>query len=159
MIKVTDMIKVLFVCEHNSGRSQMAEAYLKKYGGDRFEADSAGLEAGELNPLVVEAMLEEDIDISTNATNSVLSYFQQERRYDIIITVCSPEVSEKCPIFPGKTLRLNWPFADPSRLSGEPEEIMADLRTIRNQIKYKIIDFVAEYKGKGLNIFLEENGA
>ena len=150
------MIRVLFVCEHNSARSQMAEVYLKKFGGDRFVVDSAGLETGQLNPLVVEAMLEEDIDISNNATNSVISYFQQERSFDIIITVCSPEVSEKCPIFPGKTLRLNWPFADPSQLRGEPEDVMADLRVIRNQIKYRIIDFIAQYDEKGLNIFLEQ---
>jgi len=103
-------------------------------------------------------MLEEGIDISTNSTNSVISFFQQERRYDIIITVCSPEVDGQCPIFPGKTLRLNWPFADPSRLTGEPEEVMADLRTIRNLIKYKVMDFVAEYDQKGLNIFLEQAG-
>ncbi|MGA7279144.1 MAG: arsenate reductase ArsC [Desulfocapsaceae bacterium] len=150
------MITVLIVCEHNSARSQIAEAYLKKYGAGKFAAESAGLEAGALNPLVVEALFEEGIDISKNETRSVLSLYQQERQYDIIITVCAPEVSMRCPIFPGKALRLSWPFPDPARLSGEPEDIMADLRVIRNQIKYKIIEFVAEYNEIGLSIFVEQ---
>lgn len=150
------MIRVLFICEHNSARSQIAEAYLKKYGAGKFEAESAGLEAGVLNPLVVEVLFEEGIDISHNTTESVLRLYQQERQYDIIITVCSPEVSEKCPVFPGKALRLNWPFPDPSRLSGDPEKVMTDLRVIRNQIKYKVMDFVTEYEEKGLNIFIEK---
>lgn len=153
------MLKVLFVCEHNSARSQMAEAYLKKYGIGKFEAESAGLEAGELNPLVVSVMLEEDIDISKNSTDSVISYFRQERHYDIIITVCSPEVSSKCPNFPGKALRLNWPFPDPSQLTGTQDEIMTQLRTIRNRIKKKVIDFISEYDQKGLTIFLGKDEA
>lgn len=150
------MIRVLFVCEHNSARSQMADAYLRHFGGDTFQVDSAGIEPGQINPYVVESMREDDIDISASDTNSVISYFQEERQYDIVVTVCSPEVSDKCPVFPGKTLRLNWPFPDPSKLEGEREEILAELRIIRNQIKDKIQEFIAEYEEKGYTLFLDE---
>ncbi len=151
------MLKVLFVCEHNSARSQMAEAYLNKLGKGKFMAESGGLEPGVLNPYVVKSMLEEHIDISGGKTNSVFSFFQEERQYDIVVTVCSPEVSEKCPIFPGKTLRLNWPFPDPSLLTGDEEEILSKLRPIRNMIKEKIQSFVREYDEKGLKLFLEDS--
>lgn len=151
------MIRVLFVCEHNSARSQMAEAYLKHLGNGNFEAESCGLEAGKLNPNVIEVMREEGIDISKNTTNSVMAYFQEERQFDIVITVCSPEVDKKCPLFPGKTLRLNWPFPDPGPLKGEQSKVMAELRHIRDQIKARIQEFIAEYEQKGLNLFLRQN--
>ncbi len=150
------MISVLFICEHNSARSQIAEAYLNKYGAGKFTVESAGLEAGVLNPLVVEALFEEGIDISKNSAKSVTRFHQQERQFDIIITLCSPEVGEKCPVFPGKAQRLNWPFPNPSRLSGEPEKVMAGLRTIRNQIKYKVLDFVTAHDEEGPGILYEQ---
>lgn len=150
------MIRVLFVCEHNSGRSQMAEAYLKLYGEKHFNAESAGLEPGVINPYVAASMLEDGIDITDNPTDSVFSFFQEERQYDIVVTVCSKEVSEKCPIFPGRALRFNWPFPDPSKLEGDREEILSELKKIRLQIKEKIIQFVAEYEEKGLKLFLKE---
>lgn len=151
------MIRVLFVCEHNSARSQMAEAYLKHFGKGNFEPDSCGLEAGNLNPNVIEVMKEEGIDISKNTTNSVMTYFQEERQYDIVVTVCSPEVDAKCPLFPGKTLRMNWPFPDPAQLKGEQRAIMEELRQIRGQIKTRIQKFIEEYEQKGLNLFLNQN--
>ena len=107
------MLKVLFVCEHNSARSQMAEAYPNEFGAGNFTAESCGLEPGVLNPYVIQSMLEDHIDISGRKTNSVFAFFQEERQYDIVVTVCSQEVSEKGPTFPGKTLQLNWPFPDP----------------------------------------------
>jgi len=100
------MEKVLFICVHNSARSQMAEAYLRKYGGKRFVAESAGLEPGVINPLVVEVMKEEGIDLSDKGTNSVYDYYREGRGYDYVITVCSKVAAERCPIFPGGGLSL-----------------------------------------------------
>ncbi len=138
------MIKVLFLCIHNSARSQMAEAFLKKYGGDRFFAESAGLEAGNLNPLAVEVMHEEGIDISRNQTNDVFEYFKEGRKYRYVITVCDQEASDRCPIFPGLDKKINWNFADPSALSGSHEEKLAATRKIRDQIKEAILKFIDE---------------
>ncbi len=92
--------KILFVCIHNSARSQMAEAFLKKYGGEHFEAESAGLEPGTLNPNVVEVMKEVGIDISNNGTQSVFDLFWKGRLYNAVITVCDKVSAESCPIFP-----------------------------------------------------------
>src|SRR5437879_435337 len=110
--------KVLFVCIHNSARSQMAEAYLNHLGGDRFEAESAGLEPGKLNQLVVAAMAEDGIDISSNETKSVFDKFKAGELYAYVIAVCDAEAAEKCPIFPDVTKRLHWSFPDPSRAQG-----------------------------------------
>lgn len=132
------MLKVLFVSEHNSATSQIAEVYLNELGKGKFMADSCGLEPGVLNPYVVKSMLEDHIDISGGEKNIVFSIFQEERRYDIVITGCSQEVSEIFPIFPGKTLRLNWPFPDPSRLRATEEEILSKLAPICDMIKEKI---------------------
>lgn len=148
------MLHVLFVCEHNSARSQMAEAFLKRLGGDAFAAESCGLEAGTLNPLVVEVMGEIGYDLSNNATQAALDLFKQGRSYDVVITVCSPKASELCPLFPGRALRLNWPFADPSRLEGDPETKRAEIRKIRDQIRTQVEAFIAEYRHKGLKMFL-----
>jgi arsenate reductase len=100
--------RVLFVCIHNSARSQMAAAYLRALGGDRFEAESAGLEPGKLNPLAVEAMRRAGIDISRAPTQSVFDLFKTGRRYEYVISVCDGASAERCPIFPGVTNRLNW---------------------------------------------------
>ena len=93
--------KVLFICVHNTARSQMAEEYLRKLASDRFEVESAGLEPGTINPLVVEVLKEEGIDITGKKTNSVFEFYKEGRRYHYVITVCSKEASERCPIFPG----------------------------------------------------------
>ena len=136
--------KVLFICVHNSARSQMAEAYLSKLAGDRFEVESAGLELSTLNPLVVEAMQEDGIDISQNQTNSVFEFHREGRRYHFIITVCSREAAERCPIFPGvgPMQRLHWPFPDPSQLTGGREEKLKGIREIRDQIKRRVAEFI-----------------
>jgi arsenate reductase (thioredoxin) len=96
-----DKYKVLFVCVHNSARSQMAESFLNKFGGDRFFAESAGLEAGKINPFVVEVIKEEGVDISNNKTKEVFDLFKQGKFYSYVIPVCDKEAAEKCPIFPG----------------------------------------------------------
>jgi len=137
-----EKIKVLFVCIHNSARSQMAEAFLKKYASEKFDVESAGLEPGKLNPLAVEAMKELNIDISGNLVKSVFDMFKMEKKYDFVITVCDEAAGEKCPVFPGKTTRLNWDFNDPSSLTGSREEKLIKTRMIRDRIKDKIMQFI-----------------
>ena len=134
--------KVLFVCVHNSARSQMAEALLKQAAGDKFEVESAGLEPGKLNPLAVEVMKEIGIDISQNKTKSVFDLYKQGKRYDYVITVCDESQSGRCPVFPGATQRLHWSFADPSGFTGSWEDKLAKTRQARDQIETKIKDWV-----------------
>ena len=136
------MEKVLFICVHNSARSQMAEAYLRKYGGKRFAVESAGLEPGVINPLVVEVMKEEGIDLSDKGTNSVYDYYREGRGYDYVITVCSKDAAERCPIFPGGGKRLHWPFDDPSQVKGTHEGKLVEVRRIRNEIHEQILSFL-----------------
>ncbi len=137
------MTKVLFLCVHNSARSQMAEAFLKKYAGDHFSVESAGLEPGKLNPYVVRAMAELGIDISKNPTKDVFELFKAGRVFQVIITVCSKEAAERCPIFPGRAERLYWPFPDPSTFKGSDEEIMIQVREVRDQIESAVKEFIA----------------
>ncbi len=139
--------KVLFVCVHNSARSQMAEAFLKYQAADRYEAESAGLEPGTLNPLVVEVMKEEGIDISANRTKAVMDLYQQGRRFDYVITVCDAGQSERCPVFPGGESR-HWSFPDPAGFSGARSEKIEKTRQVREMIKQKIAEWIDEH-GKG----------
>jgi arsenate reductase len=134
--------KVLFVCIHNSARSQMAEAFLNNYSLGRFEAESAGLEPGVLNPYVVQVMAEEGIDISGNKTKSVFDFFKQGRLFNYVITVCDTEAAERCPVFPGITARIHWSFPDPSAAQGSEEEKLAYAREIRDMVKQQIIGFL-----------------
>lgn len=135
--------KVLFVCIHNSGRSQMAEALLRHLGGDRFEAESAGFEPGTLNPLVVASLKEIGIDISQAKTKSVFDLFKQGRMYQYVVTVCDESNAEKCPLFPGLVReRMHWSFKDPAGFQGSPEERLAKTRVVRDEIKAKIEAFV-----------------
>lgn len=136
--------KVLFVCIHNSARSQMAEAYLNKFAGDHFIAESAGIEPGTLNPIVVEAMKEDGIDISGNKTKSVFEFLKQGKMYSYVITVCDETAAERCPVFPGTGKRLHWSFKDPSAIQGTREEKLAGTRIIRDEIKYRIQEWVKE---------------
>jgi arsenate reductase len=143
-----NIIKVLYVCIHNSARSQIAEAFTNTLGKNgkynkeiSFEAESAGIETGQLNPTAIEVMKEIGIDISENETNSVFEYFKQGRLYDYVITVCDESNAEKCPVFPGITSRKHWSFKDPSALSGTKEEIKSELREIRDQIKEEVEKF------------------
>src|SRR6201989_1799197 len=116
--------KVLFICIHNSARSQMAEAWLNYICSDVFEAESAGLEPGTLNPLVIEAMQEAGIDISQKQTRAVFDVFKAGKLFSHVITVCDESSAEKCPIFPGIAKRLHWSFPDPSALTGSHDEKM-----------------------------------
>jgi arsenate reductase len=130
--------RVLFICIHNSARSQMAEAFLNQICGEEFEAQSAGLEPGKLNPMVVEAMQEIGIDISGKPTKSVFDIFKSGKIFHYVITVCDETSAERCPIFPGVTKRIHWSFPDPSALQGTHEEKLACTCEIRDKIKAKI---------------------
>ncbi len=140
--------RVLFVCIHNSARSQMAEAFLNRMAGDRFEAESAGLDPGELNPLVVEAMAEVGIDISMNRTKSVFGFYKEGRLYRYVIAVCD-EAAQACPIFPGFRAPLHWSFEDPSTFTGGHEERLAKTRRLRDRIRKRIEEFIEEEQRGG----------
>jgi len=133
-----DKKKVLFVCIHNSARSQMAEELLRKLAGDRFEVDSAGLEPGKLNPFVIETLKEDGIDITGKQTQAVIDLFKKGSHYDYVITVCDESSAEKCPIFPGKSQRLHWSFTDPSKFEGSHEEKLAKTRKVKEEIHRQI---------------------
>jgi arsenate reductase len=140
--------KVLFICVHNSARSQMAAALLNKRCGEFFEAQSAGLEPGTLNPLAVEVLREMEIDISKNKTQAVFDVFKSGELFAYVITVCDESETESCPIFPGVTTRLHWSFPDPSKFSGSLEEKLEQTRQVRDKIDNQIRQFCAEYRSK-----------
>ena len=133
-----EKVRVLFVCIHNSARSQMAEAFLKEIASDRFEVESAGLEPGKLNPIVVEAMKEIGIDLSAKKTQSVQSLLDQGKRFDYVFTVCDETQAERCPIFPGGGKRIHIGLPDPSSFQGTHEEKLQKTREVRDMIKTKI---------------------
>ena len=137
--------KVLFVCVHNSARSQMAEAFLKLLAGDEFDVESAGIEPGNLNPIVVEVMREIGIDITGNQTKSAIDFFEQGRLFHYVITVCDPTTAESCPIFPGISKRLTWSFKDPASFTGSDEEKLANTRLVRDSIKAEVEKFIKTY--------------
>jgi arsenate reductase (thioredoxin) len=134
--------RVLFVCIHNSARSQMAEAFLNGLGGELFETQSAGFEPGNMNPLVIEAMAEIGYDLSKNETNSVFEFFKEGKRFNYVVTVCDEGAAQRCPIFPGVTRRIHWSFEDPSGFDGSHEEKLAKTRVVRDAVKAKVEEFL-----------------
>ncbi|OPY76223.1 MAG: Arsenate-mycothiol transferase ArsC2 [Syntrophorhabdus sp. PtaU1.Bin058] len=142
-----DKQRVLFVCVHNSARSQMAEAFLNAIAGDRFEAHSAGLEPGVLNPLAVEVMKEAGIDISQKQTKSAFDLFKKGELFSYVVTVCDAASAEMCPIFPGLlTKPVHWSFEDPASFTGTHEERLEKTRQIRDAIKSKIEEWLRGLK-------------
>ena len=137
-----EKVKVLFVCIHNSARSQMAEELLRKLAGDRFEVESAGLEPGKLNPIVVEALKEEGVDIAQKQTKAVFDLFKLGRKYSYVITVCDEASAERCPIFPGLSQRLHWSFTDPSKFQGTDQEKLAQVRLVKEEIRATIKEWL-----------------
>ena len=135
--------RVLFICNHNSARSQMAEAFLNAMAGDRFEAESAGFEVRELNPLAVTVMQEIGIDISGNKTKEIFDLYRHGRSFSHEIKVCDRVREERCPLFPGMVKRIAWSFADPATLSGSEEEKLAATRRIRDEIRAAVAEFIA----------------
>lgn len=133
--------KVLILCTGNSCRSQMAEGFLRDFGGDAYEAHSAGTTPSAVNPLAVEAMREAGVDISQQRSKNVTEYLGQH--FPVIITVCD-NAAKNCPIFPGPALRLHWPFQDPAEATGTPEERIAAFRKVRDEISLRIQSWIAE---------------
>jgi arsenate reductase len=136
--------KILFVCIHNSARSQMAAAFLNETGKDFFSAQSAGLEPGILNPYVVAGMAEAGIDISDSQTKAVSALLGSKDPFDAVITVCDAASSARCPVFPGRTKRIAWFFPDPSGFKGTKEEILEQTRKVRDLIRAQVIQFVKQ---------------
>jgi arsenate reductase (thioredoxin) len=138
-------IKVLFLCTANSARSQMAEAFLRSYAGDRYEAYSAGIEPKEIHPLTKKVMDENGIDISEQKSKALKEYMGK-MHFGYLITVCN-EADEKCPTtFPGMGQRLRWQFEDPVKFVGTEEQKLAKFREIRDQIKLKVKEWVDNQK-------------
>ena len=134
------MTRVVFLCGHNSARSQMAEGFLRAYGGDRFIAESAGTIASELHPLAVRAMAEIDIDISAQRSKSVEDL---SGRFDVCVTVCDAN----CPIPPGAKVQLRWEFPDPALAGGTEDERLAAFRVVRDGIGARVRALVTQLAG------------
>lgn len=130
----------------------MAQAFLTLMAGDGFEAESAGIEAGTLNPLAVEAMAEIGIDISGNKTRKAFDLLKSGKRFHYVITVCDAANAQKCPVFPGALQYINWSFPDPSQLQGTHEEKIAEVRKIRDAIKAKIEGWVSDVTGQDIKV-------
>jgi len=132
--------RVLFVCTHNSARSQMAEGFLRAYGAGRFEVVSAGTEATGVRPEAVTAMAEVGIDIADHESKTVDRYLGEEFAW--VITVCD-QAREACPVFPGAKQMAHWNFDDPSLATGDEEERLSAFRRVRDEIAERVRAFAA----------------
>ncbi len=135
--------RVIFICTGNSCRSQMGEGLLRHLAGDRFDVFSAGIKPGMVNPNAIKVMNEIGIDISQQTSDDVNKYIGEE--FDYIITVCD-NAKESCPIFPGSGKRIHWSFKDPADAVGSEEEVLNEFRTVRNQIKSTLEQFINPLK-------------
>lgn len=134
---------VLFLCTGNSARSQIAEAFLRKYAGDRFEVFSAGLEPKGINPYTIRVMDEVGLDIRHHTSDSVKTYMGQ-KHFRYVITVCA-QADKNCPAALWHLgAKLHWPFDDPAAATGSDEEIMKQFRQVRDQIEGRIKAWVGE---------------
>jgi arsenate reductase len=131
--------RVLFLCTHNSARSQMAEGFLRRLAGDRFEVASAGTEATRVHPLAAQAMAEVGVDLSQHTSKVVDQFLNQT--WDYVITVCDA-ANEACPVFPNKSNRLHWSFPDPSQATGSEKQRLDIFRTVRDQIKDRLTGWI-----------------
>ena len=131
----TPKLRVLFVCTHNSARSQMAEGFLRAYGGERFDVASAGTEARGVHPFAIQAMAEVGIDIGAHASKTIDRYLAEP--LDVVITVCD-DAAEACPVFPNAAERRHWSFPDPSAVTGSDEERFAAFAEVRDAIRERI---------------------
>ena len=136
--------RVLFLCTHNSARSQMAEGLLRYLAGDRYEVMSAGTQATSVRPEAVAAMGEVGIDISRQESETLERYLGQP--FDCVITVCD-DANEACPVFPGAESRLHWSFRDPSRATGTEEERLEVFRMVRDELRERIERELVRGKG------------
>ncbi|MBV9988609.1 MAG: arsenate reductase ArsC [Chitinophagaceae bacterium] len=136
------MKKILVLCTGNSCRSQIAEAYLRHFAGNRAEVYSAGIETHGVNPRAIRTMLEDGIDISGHTSNHVAEYSGID--YDYVITVCD-NAKERCPVFPSRAITIHQNFPDPAKAAGTDAEIMKTFAAVRDQIKSFSRSFVNEY--------------
>lgn len=127
--------RVIFICTHNSARSQMAEGLLRHLAGDCYEVFSAGTQSTRVNPLAISAMAEKGIDISQHTSDHIDKYMGME--FDYVVTVCD-NANETCPYFPTNKTRWHWSFADPSSATGTEDERLAKFREIRDQIEQRL---------------------
>ena len=139
--------RVLFLCTHNSARSQMAEGLLRHFAGDRFEVFSAGTEATRVRPLAIQVMAELGIDISGQHSKTLDRYVNEP--FDEVITVCDA-VAEVCPVFPGAAHRRHWSFEDPSKATGSQAEQLAVYRRVRDEIRSRIEDELLKEEQPGV---------
>jgi len=130
--------RVLFLCTHNSARSQMAEGLLRQMAGDRFDVRSAGTEATAVQPLAIEAMRELGIDISGHTSKALDVFYGQP--FDFVITVCD-RAKESCPLFPGRGERIHWSFDDPAAATGTDAERLEAFRRVRDAIRARLREF------------------
>jgi arsenate reductase (thioredoxin) len=128
-------LRVLFLCTHNSARSQMAEGFLRTMAGDRFDVNSAGTERRPIHPLAIKVMAERGIDISGHTSKLLMGMMREP--WDYVITVCD-DANERCPLFPGTVKRLHWSLPDPSRATGTEEERLAVFRQVRDTIHARL---------------------
>jgi arsenate reductase len=131
--------RVLFLCTHNSARSQMAEGFLRAMAGGRFAAGSAGTEKTSVNPLAIRVMAELGIDLGGHRSKLYADVAAED--WDYLITVCD-DANERCPWVPGSVQRLHWSFPDPSRAPGTEEERLALFRRVRDQIRQRLTDWL-----------------
>jgi arsenate reductase (thioredoxin) len=132
--------RVLFLCTHNSARSQMAEGFLRTMAGDRFEVQSAGTERTAVHPLAIRAMAERGIDISGHRSKLYVGLMTEA--WDYVITVCD-DANERCPFLAGSVKRLHWSFEDPSRATGDEETRLAAFRLVRDEIEARLLEWLA----------------
>ena len=142
------MENVLFICGHNSARSQMAEEFLRQLGEGEFKAESAGFEPRPVNPYVAAVMREVGVDLSHKESRDVFELYRSGRRYDYVIVVCGAEESN-CPIFPGMKRRLHLAFPDPAAFRGTPQEILVRTRQLRDEIRQRVGEFITWAHEKG----------
>jgi arsenate reductase (thioredoxin) len=130
-----DRTRVLFLCTHNSARSQMAEGLLRSMAGDRFEVFSAGTEATHVRPEAISVMAEVGVDISAQESETLGRYLGEP--LDLVVTVCD-DANEACPVFPRTRVRLHWSLPDPSKAAGGHEERLRAFRNVRDEIRVRI---------------------
>ena len=135
--------RILFVCIHNSGRSQMADAFLNQLGGPEFVAESAGVAPRPINPDVVRVMQEIGYDLSDAQSDNIVDFFRQGRLYEQVIYVCERGTEQDCPVFPGVRQTLHWPYPDPAALAGDEAERLEALREIRDRIRERVEEWLA----------------
>lgn len=145
-------LKVLFLCTANSARSQIAQAMLERFGDDKFEAYSAGLDPSVVNPLTIEVLNEVGISMEGKVAKSVNLYMGHVK-FEYLVTVCA-RAEERCPVtFPGISNRLHWAFDDPAKAEGTHEQKLAKFRQVRDEIRDRVISWV-----EGMRVPVEQRG-